>query len=109
VTTPRSAQPTGVWRLADRHTARGLGTGDDDGNGIDVGAGVGAAVGDGTDTAVGDETGTVLGDGSSTVVGGGIRRVGGFPTDLRRVDSARATTTGTALPSMPEAVRPLAR
>jgi hypothetical protein len=42
------------WRLADRHTARGLSTGDDAGNGTAVGAGVGAAVGDGIDTAAGD-------------------------------------------------------
>jgi hypothetical protein len=39
---------------ADRHTARGLSTGDDAGNGTAVGAGVGAAVGDGIDTAAGD-------------------------------------------------------
>ena len=59
-------------RLADRHTARGLSTGDDAGNGTVVGDGVGAAVGDGIDMAVGDECGTVVGNGSSTVVGDGI-------------------------------------
>ena len=79
------------WRLADRNTARGL---DDAGIGTAVGAGVGAAVGDGVWATT---------PGSARPTG-----VGGFPTDLRRVDSARATPTGTALPSMPESVRPLA-
>ena len=57
------------WRLADRHTARGLSTGDDAGNGTAVGAGVGAAVGDGIDTAAGDigaERDTAFGTESGT-------------------------------------------
>ena len=88
------------WRLADRHTARGLGMGDDAGIGTAIGARVGAAVSDGVDTAVGDESGTVVGDGSRTVVGDEIsmgddaadrpadRRLAGLPsrhTARRRV------------------------
>ena len=87
---PETEQASWLWKWHDRRREERMG--DDAGNGTAVGAGVGAAVGDGNDTAVGDEGGTGVGDGSSTV---------GLPTDIRRVDSARATTPGTAPPSVP--------